>query len=246
MHGRADKAVAGLLGVARFQPVRADAKPQQRVAVKAVRRLVGIKEVLFFSKQRVILREIGDDAARQQGQIAHRHQVACLRPAVRVGEGRVCHAHFLRALCHQAGKACLGAIGAERLGDDCTGVVARQHDDAAQQAFDRHPFARFQKQGGPGIIHCVLRHGQFFVQGQTAVTQGLEGHVQRHQLGHRRRRQRLVRVLGQQDRAGGVVDHKGRAGAGVKGQRGQGGEDQRKGGSKGADHHWGVLQLVTA
>ena len=143
------------------------------------------------------------------------------------------------------GTAVFGAIGAQRLGDHRAGVVARQHDDAAQQVLDRNPVGGVQKHGRAAIGHGVLRHGQFLDQVEPAAFLAafhrLERHIERHQLGHGGGRQRFVRVLGQKHGAGGLVKDVGGRGFGIKGEGRKAEQDQRQAGSNVADHGRGLL-----
>jgi len=76
--------------------------------------------------------------------------------------------------------------------------------------------------GGPGAdleeharaAHApgALAHRQFLVELQVAGLELLEGDQRRHQLAHRGRRQRLVRVLLEEDVAAAVVDQDRRPG----------------------------------
>ena len=216
--GRADQAIARFLGVACLQPVSADPQLQQRVAVADVGGRAAIEFERGLGKQRVVFREVLDQPLGQDRQVMHRHPVTGGRPAVRVGEGRGGHAQILGPLGHVAGKAGLGAIGAQCFGNHHAGVIARQHDDAAQQVLDPHPVGGVQEHGGAAIAHRVLAHRQPLIQRQPPVAQGFKRHIQRHQLGHGGRRQRHIRVLGQKHRIGARIQHIGRARAGIKGR----------------------------
>ena len=171
----------------------------------------------------------------------HRHHVPLFGPAVGILEHRGRHPEIARALRHVAGKAGLGAVGAERLGDHRAGVVARQHHDPAQQVLDPHPVRGVEKHGRAAIAHRVLRDRQPLVEAEPAVAHRLEGDVERHELGHRGRRQGLVAVLVQKDRARRHVEHirAPRAGLERAGLRGQHDRGQRR--QKGAkDCHCGA------
>jgi hypothetical protein len=57
------------------------------------------------------------------------------------------HAHVAPAFCHHTGKACFGAVVRQGFGQDNAGVIARQHDHAAQQVLDGDPVTGIQKHG---------------------------------------------------------------------------------------------------
>ena len=96
----------------------------------------------------------------------------------------------------------------------------------------------------------MFGHGQFFDKVEPSVLlaafHGLKGHVERHEFGHRRRRQRLIRVFGQQHGAGGLVQHIGGGGAGIEGGGRLERQHQRHGGSKKADHRKHFLRFVSS
>ena len=73
--------------MAGFQPVRADAKPQQRVAVGLVLWRAPVKQKFLLREHGVILRVILDQTGGQQPQIAQRHAVTGGGPTVGICEG---------------------------------------------------------------------------------------------------------------------------------------------------------------
>ena len=141
------------------------------------------------------------------------------RPAIGVGEGRVGHAQLLCALCHQLRKTGFGSIWAKRFSNHGAGIIAGQHNDPSDQVFDADTVCGVQKHGRATIRHCVAADGKPFIQRQPTIADRFKGHVKRHELGHRRRRQAFVGVLGQKNCPRGLVQHKGRTGRGIKGDR---------------------------
>src|SRR5690606_24936358 len=104
----------------------------------------------------------------------------------------------------------------QSFGDDDTGVVARLHNDAVQQVLDAHPRADLDEHLRAALAPGLLAHGEGVVQAETAFLEPLEDHEHGHQLAHRGRRQRYVRVLGVQLLAGLQVDQNRRPGRGLE------------------------------
>ncbi len=215
----------------RLQAVDTDALAQQFVAV--VLSVVVVGKFAF----RVIVVELGEILDRPLGQgrqIARRHAVFRMGPARRVAECAVLEPDFAGLFGHHLGEGILAA--GQGLGDDDAGIVARLHDYALQQILDADPLARLQEHGrsarGPiALAPSVLTDHELLVEGQAALLQAFEHHVDRHQLAHGRRRHQGVRVLFEQHGAGLAVDQDGLAGDGVHGR------SQRRAEHHGSDHH---------
>ena len=160
-----------------------------------------------------------------------------MRPAGGVGEGACHHTQLAGALGHADGKGLFRARQA--FCQDDAGVVARLHDDAADQVLHPNVVTLAQEHFGAAHLPGAGGDAEAVVERQSPFLERLEDHVERHQLGHGRRGQGGLRVLFQQDRSGGVVDHQRGAGFGVERKRGQcgGGEGKRarEAVSKGAD-----------
>ena len=60
---------------------------------------------------------------------------------------RARHPEFGRLGVHQPRKARLGAVGRECLGEHDAGIVAREHDHAAQQVLDPDTVGRVEEHG---------------------------------------------------------------------------------------------------
>jgi hypothetical protein len=208
-----------------------------------VLRRAPVEFVPLFGKERVERGKIGDDPVSEDAEVAHGHAVPRRRPAVGIGEGRIRHPEGFGAGRHQPGKARLGAVRRQRLAQHAGGIVAREHHDPAQQVLDPNAVGRVQEHRRAAVFETVLRDRQHVVHAKTAVGNGLEGHVERHQLGHGGRRQRPVGVLLKQHRVGRLVEDIGGLGARVEalgqrrlrhGQHHRGGQQER--GRDRADH----------
>src|ERR1700722_10065423 len=100
LHGRADHAVAALVGKSGLQPVGARQRGQERIAVLLADLVPG---ELLLAEQLVELGIGLDDVARQFRKLAHRHLVAGIGQPVGIGEGRLRQPKFAGALGHEVG-----------------------------------------------------------------------------------------------------------------------------------------------
>ena len=130
-----------------------------------------------------------------------------VRPARRVQERAVGQADLARPPVHLIGERLLAAGNA--LGDDDGGVVARLHDDAAQQIRDADPRVDHDEHLGAAHAPCFLAHQKLVVEAQRARLEPLEHHVDGHQLAHRRRRHGHIGRFFEQHRPGRGVDEDG-------------------------------------
>ena len=85
----------------------------------------------FERIQAVVLGEVADDRARQQGEVARAGVQLRIGQAGGIGEVGVGHAQALRLAVHQRGEGFLAA--GDGLGERHAGVVARLHDHAADE-----------------------------------------------------------------------------------------------------------------
>ena len=185
------------------------------------------------AKYGVVLREVLDQPDGEHGQVARGHAVVGVRPAAGVDEVRVAQAEVGGALVHELGEGRLGAR--KPLRHDHGGVVARLHDDAADELLDGRPVALVEEHGRAAHGARLGRDGEPGIEIDAAILQRLEQHVERHELRHRGRRQRLVGVLVHQHRVGGEVHDVGRARLGLEGDAGCGErQQQRQGGAEAA------------
>src|SRR6185312_17513047 len=92
-YGRADEAIARLLGMPGLDAVGAEVLIEQRIAVALLDAVIG--EVLLGLIV-IVLREVLDQAARQGREIARRHIVVGCRQAVNGGEVAVGETKLLR------------------------------------------------------------------------------------------------------------------------------------------------------
>ena len=141
---------------------------------------------------------------REPRQVARRHDVTLLGPAARVLAHARAQADLAAAFGHLRRERFLAA--AEPLGDDDAGVVARLHDDPAQQVLDRDPFADLDEHLRAALAPGLFADQEGVVERQGAFGEAVEHHVHRHDLAHRRRRHEIVGVLFEQHRAGRFLD----------------------------------------
>ena len=211
LHRRADEAVAGLGGVAGLQAVDAEAELKQRVAVvlpDAVPSVFGLAEIV------VLVREVVDQVTGEGDEVVRAHHLAGIGQARGVGEVRDGHAELAGPLGHLLGEG--GLAAGEAFGDHDAGVVAGLDDDPLDEIADADLGARLDEH--PRAFHRlrVRADQELGFLGDAAVAEGLEEQIERHQLRHRRRRDRLVGILGEEHHAGAVVDDQGLAGFGLE------------------------------
>ncbi len=119
------------------------------------------------------------------------HHLAGVGQARGVGEVRLGHAELAGALGHLLGEGRLAA--GEALGHHDAGVVAGLHDDAVDEVVDPHLGAGLDEHARAFHRLGVRGDEELGVLGDAAVAERLEEHVERHQLRHRGRRDRLCR-----------------------------------------------------
>ncbi len=116
----------------------------------------------------------------------------------------VVHPQLLRAQGHQGGE--LAFRSADPLGHGHGHVIGRLHRHRPDRLVHRDAVAGAHAEAGRGRAGGVGRDIDPVRQGQLARLQGLEGQVERHQLGDRRRIARAVGVLLVEHLAGVGVD----------------------------------------
>ena len=213
---RRDDGVARIVGEAGLQPVDADVQADQRVAVALADVVPGegvLAEIVVEVRIGVM------DVARQLGQFPHRHLRLGIRQAGRIVEGGLRQADLPGALGHHAGEIRLRAGHA--LGDRDAGIVRRLHDDALDQVLEADRRVDLGEHGrtarhGAAVAPGVLRNLERVVEMQVAGLDCVKDDLERHQLRQRGGRNELVRVLGEQDRAGLAVHQHGLLRAGLE------------------------------
>ena len=157
--------------------------------------------------------------AGEPDHVVQRRPVFRMRKSRRVGEVTVPQTDGLRPLVHADGELLLAAIHA--FGKDDAGVIRHLHHDPFQQildaqfGFERGKHGRRARRGAagaPGMFgHAVDR-----VEADLAASDGIQHHFERHQLGERSRRKRLLLTLGEKHRTGRGLDHQGLGGLGFE------------------------------
>ena len=154
----------------------------------------------------VLLREVLDQVAGQQREVASGGDLFGVREAGRVAEGGAAHAERPRLLGHHLGELLLVALG-QHLAERAGGVVGGFGDEAQHRLLDGQVAAGRQVQ--LGRLH---RGGMFgdrdrLVERDAVLAQRVEGEIERHQLGEAGREALQVRVgLLQHGAAVGVHD----------------------------------------
>jgi len=194
--------------MAGLEAIGADALVEQRIAVALRDRLLGrgidaVGEFLL-GIEAVILRELLDDVLGQQRQFARRHHMLRVRPAGGIAEHALGQAKLARTLVHHLGETLFRA--GDAFGQHDAGIVARLHDDAAQQVFHLHPAA--QRHEHLRALHApgFFADWEFVIEAELAGCKLFKDHEGGHQLRHRRRRHQFVGILLEQHRAGIVID----------------------------------------
>ena len=203
LYRRTDQAIARLLRVAGFQPIRANPQLQQGVAVEPVVGRTPFIAEFSLGKDRVIVGKLHDQPLGKNAKIPHRHPVIGIGPARCIGKGRCRHPKRRRPFGHQRGKGRFRT--SQTLGHNDAGIIARIDDHAVDQFFNRRSIIMLQHHGRSAVarhLHGIVRNSEGRVHRDPPIAQGLEQHVDRHQLGHRSRGQRLIGVLVHQHSVG--------------------------------------------
>ena len=124
--------------------------------------------------------------------------------AFRVLVARVLHAERLGLLVHEFDEMLDRA--AHAFGQRHGGVVARLHDQALDQVFDRHLHLRVDEHARAGHLPGARADRQGLLQGDLLGLERVEHQVGRHQLGQRGRLDRAVDVLLRQHLVGRDVE----------------------------------------
>ena len=222
LNGRTDKAVTSLLGVAGFQAVRADPKSEKRVAVVTIGGRAIVEAPFLDGEVLVIFGKVLDQMLGQDAKIVHRHPMPGIGPARCIRKGRIGQAERLAPFRHLPRKGGFGS--GKAFGHHDAGIIARQNDNALDQFGDRGAILFVQEHGRSLHLPRLGRDGQAGVKLKPAFLERLEQHVDRHQLGHRSRGQRLIGVLFHQHGAGRDIIDPCRPGIGVESPRRQRGK----------------------
>src|SRR5882757_918649 len=207
LHRRADHAVAALLGVAGLQPIGAGQGLEQRIAVLLADLVPG---ELLLAEQSVHVRIGLDDVARERRELPHRHLVGGIWQPVGIAEGRFGHAELAGALGHEVGRKSMLVAG-DAFGERDAGIVAARDDRAVQEVVDRDIAVdrREHRRGSgrrPAPPPGVLADPVLVRQLDVALLDGVEHHLDRHQLHHAGGRAQFVGVLLEQHAAAGGLD----------------------------------------
>ena len=200
LHPGGDEAVAGTLGMAGLDAVGAHMLVEQRIAVALLDAVIGEVEL---GEIMIILGIVGDQMAGQHLEVAGGGVMVRVGPAVRIHEMRARHAELLRLGVHALGETLLAPGHA--LGDDDAGIIARLHDDAAQQILDLDVVAELDIHLRALHAPGALGDGEAVGQLELAALQRLEEQIGRHHLGQGGRLDLSLAVLVHQHGAGVVV-----------------------------------------
>ena len=158
----------------------------------------------------VILRELADERACENGEVARGGNLIVRRQAVGIHKARLRHAEMAGMPVHQIGKALDRA--AHTFGQHDGDIVRRLDHHHLEGIVDRDLRAGAEAHLHRGLRHRVGRDGQRLVEGNPAVLHGMQGHVGSHQLGDRSRIPGVPRILGVQHLAGVGLDDEQRFG----------------------------------
>ena len=148
--------------------------------------------------------------AGEFSQFPHRHPVGGIGQPAGIAEGRFRQAEFAGALGHEVGGK-YPLVAGHALGQRNAGIIAALDDRALQQVVDRHLAVENGKHGRAAGRRAALAPGVladpvFVRQLDLAFLDGVEDHLDRHQLHHAGRRPQFVGVLLEQHAAAGRLD----------------------------------------
>jgi hypothetical protein len=123
----------------------------------------------------VILRELADERACENGEVARGGNLIVRRQAVGIHKGRLRHAEMAGMPVHQIGKALDRA--AHTFGQHDGDIVRRLDHHHLQGIVDRDLRSCSETHLHRGLRHRVGRDGQRLVEGNPAVLHGMQGHV---------------------------------------------------------------------
>ena len=171
-----------------------------------------------LAEDRVAARKIADNGARQRGDIACRRHMTHRRQPRGVEKCGAGHAEPSRCLGHPRGELAFAArdIFGERHGE----IIGGFGGDDAHRLANADLRAGFQPQPGRRLAGSGRRDADHVTFADIAVAQFLEGDIQRHHLGDRRRIAWRIGLPGIKHFAIGAVDQDRRIfGHGVKAGR---------------------------
>ena len=192
------------VGGAGFQPGGAVVKADQAV---------GVDKLGFPAAQAVhpdggegdnLLAVAHHQLPRQRRHILRAGVVAVLVKAGAVDIVGVDKPQLLRLVVHALHKGLLG--GGQSLGKDDRRIVGAGDNQRLEQVLHRHLLALFEPNLRPAHRLGVGRAGEGLIHGERPILQRLEDEQQVHQLGQRRRSQRLPGVLLKEQLAGLLLD----------------------------------------
>ena len=187
---RGHQAVAGRFGMAGLDTVHRRVAPEQFVAILLGDAVVG--EALLRVPL-VVFGKLGDQGARQAGDVSRRGVVLGVRQAGGIDEMAARESQLLGIAVHVIGKGLLGA--GQVFGQGHGGIVAALDDHALQQVLHRDLLADLDEHARTRHAPGPFAHRDLVVEADGAGLDLLEQHIGRHQLGDAGRFHALVGIL---------------------------------------------------
>ena len=223
---RPGEAIAGFVGVAGLQPIRAGNLTKDRVAVRLDDRRPGPHgfapgERGGAVKFRVQVRKIKDGTLGNDRQIARCRIFHRVRPAAGVGKIGAGQPELFGCGIHRG--HILRLRPAKPFAERHTGIIAGQRHDAVQQVFHTDLLVRGQEHGRPGsravpFFPGLGPDGDDLVKLYLALLDQRKGQIDCHHLGHRRGRHPLPCRFGIEGLAGGQITHISEGRGGLEGR----------------------------
>ena len=216
MDGGGDKAIAAVVDVARFQPVRAEIHGQQGIAICLFDLVPG---EVFLAEIFIKIWVGQDDVIGESHHFPGAHFLLGVAPAPCVGKGRTLQSKLARAFRHERGEGSFRS--GDPFGERDRRVIARHNHKAANQILDPNAAIGGGEHGGSARRRAAVAPGRFadhelIVELQMPQRDFMEYDFGGHDFDRGRRNDESVGILFEQDALTSRIDQNRMGSVGLK------------------------------